>query len=330
MTGTLAGKVAIVTGSGQGIGKGIAIYLAREGAKVITNNRKPGSGMLRKYTKADLPEEDWNQLISLAGDAEATAEIIKAEGNEAAPFYGDIAEWATAEQMINFTLEKYGKLDILVNNAAGTGSGTVDKLTAENWKILAQDRLNGAFNLMHFAVPHMMKQGFGRIINASSEAWTGLPGNSAYSTSTAGVVGLTWATAKELWQHGITVNCFCPQGASPAHAVEYNAMMRNVKKLTGKEPDSNLLKVVEENHGDPIGIGPVIAFLASEDAAYISGNVFAIYASGIVKLYSEPKYISQINKTEGQPLFTHDELKTAFREKLLGPDYVAPGSVRMW
>jgi 3-oxoacyl-[acyl-carrier protein] reductase len=325
MAESLKGKVAIVTGSGQGIGKGIAVYLARQGVKVITNNRKPGSSFLRTYKKEDMPEEDWVLMNQLAGDAESAADLIRSEGGEAAPFYGDMSDYGVAERAVKFAVDTYGSIDILINNAAGTGSGGVVELTKEKWDYLSKMRLDAAFNLMHFAVPHMINRGGGRIINASSEAWLGMPFNDGYTASTAGAVGLTWASAKELWRFGITVNCFCPQGASPAHAVEYNALMRNIEKTRGKRPDPEILKVVEENHGDSIGIGPVIAFLCSQEASYISGNVFSIYASGVVKLFSEPAVISQISRPSND-LWTLDELKVAFREQLLGKDYIAPGS----
>lgn len=330
MKESLKGKVAIVTGSGQGIGKGIAIYLARQGVKVVTNNRKPGSGFLNKYKKEDMPESDWNEMIGLVGDAESTAELIKAEGGEAAPFFGDITDWDTAEKLVEFAVNTYGRIDILVNNAGGTGSGTIDSCTEESYENQVRPKLKGTFNLMHFAVPYMIKQGFGRILNASSEAWLGLVGQDAYSATNAGVVGLTWASAKELWQHGITVNIFCPQGASPAHAVEYNGMIRKVKAMTGKEPDANLLKVVEKNHGDPVGIGPAIAFLCTEEASYISGAVFSVYASGVVKLFSDPQPISQISREEDKGLWTLEELEVAFKDDLMGPAYVSPASKSQW
>lgn len=325
----LEGKVAIVTGSGQGIGRGIAVYLARQGVKVVTNNRKPGSGTLTKFRKEDVPKEDWDKMIELLGDAESTAELIRSEGGEATPFYGDVSDWSTAGRMVNFAIETYGSIDIIVNNAAGTGSGSVLNTTEEKWDLLTSTKQKGSFNLMHFAAPHMIKNGYGRILNASSEAWTGIPDNVAYCVANAGVVGLTWAAAKELWRYGITVNAFCPQGASPSHAVEYAAMVRNVKNITGKEPDLKILKVVEENHGDPIGIGPVLAFLCTSEGAHISGSVFSIYASGVVRHYANPVTTKEISKGSGD-LWTLDELETAFRDELLGEKYVAPGSVRMW
>jgi len=330
MDESLKGKVAVVTGSGQGIGKGIAVYLARQGVKVVTNNRKPGSGFMMKYKKEDMPESDWNEMIAMAGDAESTAALIKGEGGEAAPCYGDITDWATAERIVKFAVDTYGRIDILVNNAAGTGAGTIEECTEENWENQLRPKLKGAFNLMHFAVPYMRKQGFGRILNASSEAWLGLVGQDAYSAANAGIVGLTWASSKELWRYGITVNAYCPQGASPAHAVEYNALLRKIRDMTGKDPDPNLLKAVENNHGDPVGIGPAIAYLCTEEASYISGAVFSLYASGVIKRFSDPTPVAEISRGEEAGLWTLDELGTAFRDQLMGGDYISPASISQW
>jgi 3-oxoacyl-[acyl-carrier protein] reductase len=330
MEDNLKDKVAIVTGSGQGIGKGIAIYLARQGVKVITNNRKPGSGFLSKYKKEEMPESDWNEMVELAGDAQTTADAIKAEGGEATACFGDITSWVDAEKIVKCAVDTYGKLDILINNAAGTGAGTIASCDEPTWEAQIRPKLKGTFNMMHFAVPEMIKQGSGRIINASSEAWLGLVGQDAYSAANAGVVGLTWAASKELWRNDITVNVYCPQGASPAHAVEYNAMLRKIKAMTGKDPDPNLLKAVEANHADPVGIGPVIAFLCSDAASYISGAVFSAYASGVVKFFSDPTPIATISRSEDDGPWTLAELEEAFREQLLGKDYVSPASISQW
>jgi len=327
--GKLDGKVAIVTGSGQGIGKGIAIYLAREGAKVITNNRKPGGFSSAQYKKEDMPEEDWNELLNLKGDAEMTAEIIKAAGGEAIPFYGDVSDWNTAEKMIQTAIDTWGRIDILVNNAAGMGTGSILSLDEENWKYIFEGRVKAAFQLMHFAAPHMLEQGFGRIINVASDAWVGLVGNDAYSASTAGVVGLTWAAAKELFPKNITVNAFCPQGSSPAHAVEYNKLIREITQATGKAPDPNVLKVVEADHGDPINLGPITAALCTENAGYISGNVFSVKSSGKMSVYSNPKITKTIANEDG-PLWDVDKLEAAIKSDLLGEDYVSDAANRGW
>ena len=149
----LEGKVVIVTGSGQGIGRGIAVGLAREGAKVLTNNRKPKGYSASQFRREDMPEEDWKELCRLKGDAEMTAEIISSEGGEAMPFYGDCSDWGTAEKMVRAAVEKWGRIDIIVNNAAGTGTGSVEAMTEENWDHFNTGRTKAAIALMHFAFP---------------------------------------------------------------------------------------------------------------------------------------------------------------------------------
>lgn len=330
MSRSLEGKVAVVTGSGQGIGKGIAVGLAREGAKVITNNRRKGSGSLKRYNKAEMPEEDWKKMVSLAGDAESTAEIIKAEGGEAIPFFGDVSKPEVAEELVRTAIDTWGTIDIIVNNAAGLGTGSITSLTEEQWDYMTVSRSKAAFNLMHFAVPHMMEKKYGRIFNCASDAWVGLPDNDAYSTSNAGVVGLTWAAAKELYRYGITVNAYCPQGESPAHAVDYNKMLRHVKAITGKDPDPRLLAAVERDHGDPVNLAPFFAYLAQEEAGNISGEVFAMKSSGTIERYCYPAITGRAVRPDGEgPLWNVDELKDVFAE-ILGADYVSHASKSAW
>ena len=326
----LEGKVAIVTGSGQGIGRGIARYFASQGAKVITNNRKPGSGFLANFTKDDMPPEDWDEMVKLAGDAQDTADIIRQEGGEAYPFFADVSDAMAAQSMVDFAVEKFGHLDIVVNNAAGLGGGPIENITDDQWNFHMSSKMKGTFNLMRSATPVMKEQKYGRFINASSEAWLGQIGESAYSAANAGIVGLTWAASKELWRFGITANVYCPQGQSPAHAVEYNAMLRKIKAMTGKDPDPRILAAVERDHADARGLAPALAFLASEDGGYVSGAVFATYSSGTVKFFSDPAVKATIKRSEEEGPWTQAEIKEAFKNDLLGEDYVSPASVSQW
>lgn len=323
----LEGKVAIVTGSGQGIGKGIAIGLARMGAKVITNNRKPNGQSAQQYHKEDMPEEDWNEFCRLKGDAQVAADTITAEGNEAIPFFGDCSDWPTAERMVQTAIEKWGRIDIIVNNAAGMGTGDIATMDEKNFRLFMDSRNHGAVALMHYALPYMKEQGYGRIINVSSDAWVGLANNDGYSASTAAMVGLTWAAAKELDQFGITVNCVCPQGESPAHAVEYNALIRQIT-AAGHAPDPKILAVVEADHGDPVNLAPFIAVLCLDD--YINGSVFSIKSSGRFQAYTQPELGKMITNGDKGPLWEVEDLRKAVKEEMLGPDYKAPGKAYGW
>ncbi len=313
----LKGKVAIVTGSGQGVGRGIALVLAREGAKVITNNRKPGCVSAGSYNEKDMTKERYQEMLALKGDAEATAQLIRSEGGEAEPFYGDVADHDTARRMIEFAMETYGRLDILVNNAAGLGQGTIESTEEKDWDYMTLAKMKGAYNTMHFAVPIMKKQGFGRILNCASGAWTGIANLCAYSAGNAGVVGLSKAVAQEVAKDHITVNVYCPEAASPGHIVEFEKTVRSLEERLGKDAvwDQETMKVVHEDHGPAENAAPFLAYLCTEEAEFINGSVFNVKGSGKVEVYSESRVTNRIWK-KGDA-WTVEELKSAVRDELL-------------
>ncbi|MGD0876973.1 MAG: SDR family NAD(P)-dependent oxidoreductase [Anaerolineales bacterium] len=325
MTKKLDGLVAVVTGSGQGVGRGIAIVLAREGARIVTNNRKP-------YMQGDatvgtnLTEAERQKLLSIREDAEGTANEIVAEGGQAVPFYGNVADYETAGKLIQKAIDTYGRIDILVNNAAGLGSGMLVNTSEADWDYQTVAKLKGAFNCMRHAVPFMMQQKFGRIINVASDAWIGMNNLSAYSAANAGLVGLTKATAKELYRAGVTVNAICPQAASPGHFVEFTAMMKTLHTL-GVKVDEARMKKVEDDHGPAENMAPFVAYLATKEAATVSGAVFAITASGRIALFSEPAEIQSVKKDDTP--WTMDELIKEVPEKLL-KDYKSIASINVF
>lgn len=332
MTGVLEGKVAVVTGSGQGVGRGIAILLARAGAKVVTNNRKPRHNLDEvngfqaagsSNEQVQFSDDEKAKYSNLAGDASSTAKEINDFGGEAAPFFGDVSDYKVAGELIDFAVSRFGRIDILVNNAAGLGFGHFINVTEGDWHYQVDAKLKGAFNCMKHAVPKMIEQGFGRILNTSSDAWTGIAALSPYSAANAALVGLTVSTAKELRRYGITVNAFCPQAESPGH-LSFTATLRDMMDKNGvKISNPERLRASEEAHASAENL-TFLSYLASDDAAYISGSVFSVTAGGDIALYSRPTHESRISKKGSA--WTFDELSEAVPGELLR-NYVSPAEV---
>ena len=303
----MKGKVARVTGSGQGVGRGIAMFLAKEGAKVVTNNRKP---MRAEDVPAELSEQEKKQWLSLRGDARTVAEEIRAAGGEAEPYFCDVSDFAAVGKMIDFTIQTFGRIDILVNNAAICTAGSLLDLSEQAWDRETVVKMKGAFNCMKHAVPYMIGQGGGTVLNGASDAWVGVGNMAAYSAANAGIVGLTKACAVELDRFGISCNVYCPQAASPGHVAGFAGVLRTLEQAVGKaEMDPVRLAEVEKDHGDAVDMAPFLAYLCSEHGKGISGAVFSVRASGKIELYSDPVVVKKIAK-DGAP-WTVEELKAA-------------------
>lgn len=309
---SLEGKVAVVTGSGQGIGRAIAIGLAKEGAKVVTNNRRPGStgkALLDEKTVNNMTEQNkaWldNETKKESGDAETTAQTIRELGGEAVAFFGDISNFGTAAKLIDTCLTSFGKIDILVNVAGTFGFNAVWEITEETWDRVTHTKPKGYFNAIRHAVPHMIQQKWGRIINCTSRAFLGdVLKHAEYCTANAGVVGLTRAVAKELYPYGITCNAFSPFARTRA-AYELTALDREMSAENSPWMDRKYSFPLEMTPS-PDFIAPLICYLASEEAAKISGSIFNVGGNNI-GLYSEPEIVRSMMKP-GEP-WTVEELK---------------------
>jgi 3-oxoacyl-[acyl-carrier protein] reductase len=309
---TLKNKVAIVTGSGQGIGSAIALGMAKEGARLVTNNRKKGSTGFAILKESDVKKYDQKQKEYLkketekaVGDAETVANEIKALGGEAIPFFGDVTDFLVAGNLVQTAIDNFGKIDIVVNVAGAFSFSPVWEMSEETWDHVASIKPKSYFNTIRHAVPYMMKQKWGRIINTTALAFLGMVNHSNYSAANAGVVGLTRAVAKELYSYGITCNAFSPYAMTRA-SYEVVALL---KEKAGKNEFTPLPAAAADrfmNFPDPESISPLIVYLASDEAAKISGSVFHI-KGGHIGLYSEPEIKKSLYKPGGW--WTVDELK---------------------
>jgi 3-oxoacyl-[acyl-carrier protein] reductase len=315
MGNLLNGKVAIVTGSGQGIGRAVAVALANEGAKVITNNRAPVkqnvANQLDEEKLARLTPEQlkWyhEEIEKYTGDAETTAAAIRKAGGEASPFFGDVSDFNTAKRIVDAAVETYGAVDIVINVAGAFGFAPVDKITEELWDKVTDVKPKGYFNVIHHAVPYMKKKGWGRIINCSSPAWTG--GNirqCEYCAANAGVVGMTWGLATELAENGITCNVFAP--AAKTRASVDAELFDKVTDVDAHATKSGEPFAKYDETQPPETFAPFLAYLASDAAAHVTGSVF-MTMGGFIGRWANPTFEATMFKPDGWSM--DDILKTA-------------------
>ena len=237
------GRVAIVTGAGQGIGAGVARSLAEAGAYVAV---------------CDINEASANAMVQSLLD----------DGYEAMAVVGDVGSTEGCQQAVAKVLDKWGHIDILVNNAGINRDAMVYKMTEDQWDLVLRIDLKGPF-LMTQAVCLLMKeQGFGRIINVSSPAWKGNFGQSNYAAAKAGILGLTYTNALELGKYGVTVNSLCPGYID-------TPMSRSVPEQFFQRAMS---LVPCGQIGKPSDIGNLVCFFASEEAGYINGQTINVDA----------------------------------------------------
>ncbi len=316
-------KVAIVTGSGQGVGREIALCLASYGAKVITNNRKPGSSINAfENTSLDFNEKEIEKLHGISGDAQTTADEIIAKGGEAVPFFGDISDFALAKKMIDFAIQKYGRIDIIVNNASSNWVGNILDMDEKLWDISINSKLKGTFNLMHHAMPIMIKQGYGRFLNSSSDAFTGLEGYAAYGAANAAVNTLTKAVSNDVEGKGITFNAYTPLAQSRSWlnaAAKYRLQGIPEEVIEDMAPPS--MQKTAKN------MVPFLAYLASEYASDITGKLFKVAADGEIGIWSDSEVVKSIYKEDGA--WEIDELKQRIPNELLSNAKVVDNELPM-
>lgn len=323
MERVLEGKVAIVTGSGQGIGREIALCFAKHGAKVITNNRKPGSSINAfEKTSLDFSEKERKELLEISGDAQTTADEIISFGGEAIPFFGDVSDFNTTKQVIDLAIEKFGRIDIIVHNASSNWVGSFLDMDEKLWDISIDSKLKGAFNLMHHALPHMLKNGYGRILNSSSDAHMGIEGYAAYGAANAGINTLSKALSKELLNTGVTVNAYTPLARTRAWM---NAAAKYRLQGVPEEVINQNVPAAMRNTAE--GMVPFLAYLASDKAADISGHLFKLSSDGEVGLWSSSAVVKSVFQKDAY--WTIDKLEKVIPGDLLADIETAGDILKM-
>ena len=241
--GRLDGRVAIVTGSGRGIGRAVAMAFAREGARVVI---------------AELDPEP----------AEEVASEIKKRGGSAIAVNTDVSNRESVKRMAETALKEFGQVDILVNNAGILRLNMIHNMTEEQWDAVINTHLKGTFNCTQAVVNHMMERKYGKIINVVSRAGIqGTIGQINYGSAKGGMLGFTRSAAKELARHNINVNAIAPGAAT-----RMTEKIRTDPKLS----QVYLEQIPLRRWAEPEEIAPAFVFMASDEASYVTGQVLAV------------------------------------------------------
>lgn len=239
----LEGKIAVVTGASRGIGAAIALDLAANGATVVVNHRASGSGA--------------EQMVAAIVDA----------GGTAIPLQADVSQLAAAQRLIKETVDRFGRLDILVNNAGTTRDMLLLMMSEEDWDVVLSTNLKSAYNCCKAALRPMFKQRYGRIVNITSVAGlAGQAGQTNYAASKAGLIGFTKSLAKEVGPRNVTVNAVAP-GFVPTALTDV---------LTTEQKNTAIAMTPLGRFARPEEIAHAVTFLASDRAAFITGQVLSV------------------------------------------------------
>ena len=294
--GMLEGKVVAVTGGGRGVGREIALLAAQHGAAVVINDPGVGGG-----------GEGGD-----AGPAQQTTDDIVAAGGKAWANLASVTDPKGAASIIEDAVQRFGRIDAVVNNAGILRDGIWHKLSHEDWAAVIDVHLNGCFNVSKAATPYFREQQSGSFIHfTSTSGLIGNIGQANYSAAKLGIVGLSQSIALDMARAGVRSNCIAPFAWSrmtasiPAETPEAKARVERLKTMSADK------------------IAPLVVYLASDAAQDVTNQIFAVRKNEIV-LFSKPRPIRSMSKTEGwTPESIADELIPAFRADMARGDEVS-------
>lgn len=272
--GALNGKVAIVTGAGQGLGKAYALRLAEEGAKVVVNDL--GAGMSGEGADPSRAQAVVDQIIANGGEAIANGESV--------------SSWASAEAVVASAVRDYGRLDILINNAGSQRPDLIWNVSEEDYDSLTDSHLKGTFAMVRHAVPFFMEQGAGVIINTGSSAGLGQYGSSVYASAKEGIAGFTRSIARDLGPKGIRANLIRPIAETPRSGTPRIRELALEAELEHQFPFSSDVFVTKmKRMAVPSSeAADFVVWLCTEDAAHLNGEDFTVRGKEI-SLMSAPQ-----------------------------------------
>jgi NAD(P)-dependent dehydrogenase (short-subunit alcohol dehydrogenase family) len=299
----LAGRVAVVTGAGRGIGRGVALALAAEGARVVVNDY--GVNLDGSAPSSGPAVEVAREIERAGGVAVANAESV--------------ADWEGARRIVETARERFGRLDVLVTCAGILRDRMIFNMSEEEWDAVIAVHLKGTFNCIRHACGPMREQRYGRIVTFSSGAGLfGNPGQANYGAAKSAIGGLTKVAARDLGRYGVTVNSICPIAGTRMTVNEEVRRGRELRRQQGIQREDRGVAQIEEL--DPDDVAPMVVYLASEHAAGVNGQFFLCFGPSIA-LVSQPRPVRTLYKSDGT--WTLDELErlvpTTVAEGLVNP-----------